>query len=431
VQTVGGPSHGTGVAVRRVLIVAYYFPPIGGIGSIRAASFAKFLPEFGWEATVLAPTDTPHPADPSLDIGSVRVVRTRSLEVSRLGRWPGSDGGAGEGGASHRLVQRSAASRWLRRVAKHLIFPDMQIGWYPAAIAGGMRLVRGRPFDLVFSSAFPITSHLVARTVKTRASLPWVAEFRDPWSDDAESRTVAAAALRVERSLAAEADAVVLPNQTFAEHYARRWGVDVSVIGHGSDTAFPRAEPRPNPPVLAHVGSYLPGRQRLETLWSALAEMRRRGEAVPRLRWVGELPDEAHVELRRHGLEDTVEVTGFVSQSEAVRLMSEASGLIACGFAETRALSMGTTPAKLLEYLASGVPVIYVGHPDGAAARMLGDYPGCHTVPFDDVEGAISAVGAVLADDVHERDVAALSRRARTAELAALFDTVVGERADG
>ena len=242
--------------MRQVLIVAYYFPPIGGIGSIRAASFAKFLPEFGWEATVLAPADTPHPPDRSLDVGQVPVVRTRSLEFSRLGRRPAAGGGAADMAAPHQPVARSVPSRWLRRVAKQVIFPDTQIGWYPAAAAGGMRLLRERPFDLIFSSAFPITSHLVARTLKRRSSLPWVAEFRDPWSDDLEFRVVSAAALRLERAMAAEADAVVLPNQTFAEHYARRWGVEASVIGHGSDTAFPRTVPLPNPPVLAHVGSY-------------------------------------------------------------------------------------------------------------------------------------------------------------------------------
>ena len=417
--------------MRQVLIVAYYFPPIGGIGSIRAASFAKFLPEFGWEATVLAPADTPHPADRSLDVGQVPVVRTRSLEFSRLGRRPAAGGGAADVAAPHQPVARSVPSRWLRRVAKQVIFPDTQIGWYPAAAVGGMRLLRERPFDLIFSSAFPITSHLVARTLKRRSSLPWVAEFRDPWSDDPEFRVVSAAALRLERAMAAEADAVVLPNQTFAEYYARRWGVEASVIGHGSDTAFPRTVPRPNPPVLAHVGSYLPGRQRLETLWLALAEMRQRGYAIPRLRWVGAFPDEARAELERHGLGDILDVTGFVSHPEALSLMSEASGLVACGFVDTGPLSLGTTPAKLLEYVASGVPIIYVGHPHGEAGRMLSKYPGCHTVPFGDVEGAIRAVQTALDDEVHQREVAGLSRRARTAELAGLFDTIVGQRADG
>ena len=423
--------HGTGVAVRRVLIVAYYFPPIGGIGSIRAASFAKFLPEFGWEPTVLAPRETPHPADRSLDVGQVPVVRTRSLEFSRLGRWPAGGGAAADGAAPHQPVASSVPSRWLRRVAKQVIFPDTQIGWYPAATADGMRLLRERPFDLVFSSAFPITSHLVARTLKRRSSLPWVAEFRDPWSDDPEFRVVAAPALRLERAIAAEADAVVLPNQTFAEHYGRRWGVEAAVIGHGSDTAFPRTVRRPNPPVLAHVGSYLPDRQRLETLWLALAEMRQRGYALPRLRWVGAFPDKARAELERHGLGDILDVTGFVSQSEALSRMSESSGLVACGFVDTGPLGLGTTPAKLLEYVASGLPIIYVGHPQGEAGRMLSKHSGCHTIPFGDVEGAIRAVQSALNDGVHQREVAGLSRRARTAELAGLFDTTVGRRADG
>ena len=411
--------------MRRVLIVAYYFPPIGGIGSIRAASFARFLPEFGWEATVLAPANTPHPTDRSLDVGEVQVVRTRSLEISRLGRRPGTGADTADMAAPPQPVARSAPSRWLRRVATQVVFPDAQIGWYPAAAAAGKRLLRERPFDLIFSSAFPITSHLVAMTLKRRASLPWVAEWRDPWSDDSELRVVSAAALRVERAMAAAADAVVLPNQMWAEYFARRWGVEPAVIGHGSDTAFPRTVPRPNPPVLAYVGSYDPGKQSLETLWLALAEMRQRGQAIPRLRWVGTFPDVARTELERHGLGDILDVTGFVSHPESLDLMSEAAGLVACGYLDTGPLSLGFRPAKLLEYLASGVPIIYVGHPHGEAAHMLSEYPGCHAVPFGDVEGAMRALQTAMDDAGYQREVARLSRRARTAELAELFDTIV------
>ncbi len=416
--------------MRQVLIVAYFFPPIGGIGSIRAASFAKYLPEFGWEATVLAPADTPHAPDPSLDVGQVRVVRTRSLELSRLLRRPATRGGDADTTEPNQPVSRSAASRRLRRAVKQVVFPDPQIGWFPAATVGGTRLLAERPFDLIFSSAFPITSHLVAWTLKRRSALPWVAEWRDPWSDDPEFRVISAPALALERAIAAKADAVILPNQTFAEYYAPRWGVDAAAIGHGSDVGFQRPMPRPNPPVLAYVGSYYPGRQSLETLWSALAEMRRRGQAIPRLRWVGAFPDDARAELERHGLGDILDLTGFLSQPEALSEMSCASALVGCDFADTLPLSLGTTPAKLSEYLASGVPIIYVGHPDGEAARMLSRYRGCHTVPFGDVEAAIGAVQTAVHEEVHQRDVSGLSRRARTAELAGVFDTIVGRRDD-
>src|SRR3954447_12979096 len=83
--------------MRRLLIVAYYFPPIGGIGSIRLVRFAEHLPEFGWDVTVLAPKATPHAADSRLRYPEKHVVRSRSFELSRLkrlvprGRAPAAD----------------------------------------------------------------------------------------------------------------------------------------------------------------------------------------------------------------------------------------------------------------------------------------------------------------------------------------------------
>ena len=291
-------------------------------------------------------------------------------------------------------------SRWLRHMAKQVIFPDAQIGWYPAAaVAEGRRLLRERPFDLVFSSAFPITGHLVAGTLKRRSSLPWVAEFRDPWSDDAELRVISAAALRLERSMAAEAAAVVLPNadvrRVLRGPLGRRGLGDRPRLGHG----VPRSAPRPDPPVLAHVGSYLPGRQRLETLWSALAEMRRRGDAIPRLRWVGGIPDEAGAELRRHGL-------GGHPRCDRVRLAVRGAVRDVRGLRARRLRLRGDQTAQPGNYAGQAARVRgfrRADHlrrlPPGAAARMLSEYPGCHTVPFGDVEAAIRAVQSALNDE--------------------------------
>src|SRR3954454_6208436 len=117
--------------MRRILVVAYYFPPIGGIGSIRLARFAEHLPEFGWNATVLAPQATPHPTDPRLRYPEEHVVRSRSLELSRLkGLIPrvGRSDDADDGRA--RVAARTAGRQ---------LYPDPQIGWFPGAIVAGRR----------------------------------------------------------------------------------------------------------------------------------------------------------------------------------------------------------------------------------------------------------------------------------------------------
>src|SRR3954452_6012482 len=111
--------------MRRLLVVAYYFPPIGGGASIRLVRFAEHLPEFGWDVTVLAPKATPHAADPRLHYPETHGVGSRSLELSRL----------------KQLVPRFRASapgdgraRAAARTAGRLLYPDPQIGWFPGAV---------------------------------------------------------------------------------------------------------------------------------------------------------------------------------------------------------------------------------------------------------------------------------------------------------
>jgi len=72
--------------MRRVLIVAYYFPPLGGMGSIRVTGFATHLPAYGWEPVVLAPRTGAYHRDPELRFPEERVVRTRSFELSRAAK---------------------------------------------------------------------------------------------------------------------------------------------------------------------------------------------------------------------------------------------------------------------------------------------------------------------------------------------------------
>src|SRR5215213_7319329 len=118
---------------RRVLMVAYYFPPLRGIGSVRATKFAEHLPEFGWEPTVLAPSFGPDDEDVE-DLPVQNVVRSRSIELSRIGKRAlsvGRDAGAtGSHAGGAKGLLRSAAHRYLYR-------PDAQIGWYPGAVWAG------------------------------------------------------------------------------------------------------------------------------------------------------------------------------------------------------------------------------------------------------------------------------------------------------
>src|SRR3954452_1095152 len=308
--------------MRRLLVVAYYFPPIGGIGSIRLGRFAEHLPEFGWDVTVLAPKATPHAADPRLRYPEEHVVRSRSLELSRLKQLiPQASADANDGGA------RAAA-----RTAGRLLYPDPQIGWFPGAIVAGRRAIRHGSFEAIVSSSFPITAHLVAGRLSRTAGLPWLAEFRDPWSDALPaSYPLRRRAATLERTIAAKATSVVMPTATWADHYARAWGRPVAVIPNGHDGRLPAA-PRPDAPTFSHLGSIYPERQDFARLWKAMAQVA--GDHAPhgfKIRFIGEIPRAVYAELCAAGLETMIEVTGIVSHERAVELVASSSLLFASG----------------------------------------------------------------------------------------------------
>lgn len=411
--------------MRRVLIVAYYFPPIGGIGSIRMAGFANHLPEFGWEPTVIAPRSTPHAGDPNLDYPENRVVRSPAIELSRLGRVVRRR--AGEASADGHEAGRSLHGVLRAAALRYLYYPDAQVGWYPGAALAGRWLLRRERFDLVYSSSNPITSHLIGGSLSAKARLPWVAEFRDPHSHllppghPHRGRTAAK-----ESAIASRATRVVVPTPGMASYFGERWDTPIALIPNGHDPQRIPAPTRPERPILTHIGTYYPGRQSFRALWAAIARLRQEGlPDVPRIRFVGELPDEVRAEVARAGIEDLVEATGFVPHDQAMQLMVSSSMLIASGFAGSDPLSRGVIPAKLFEYLATDLPILYVGDTEDDAGTLLEGQPGCYVVDPADVPGLHAALTSGLGTDRHRRDVERFSRRSRTRDLAQVFDEAV------
>lgn len=217
-----------------------------------------------------------------------------------------------------------------------------------------------------------------------------------------------------------------MTSQTWGEHFGSSWDVDVAVIPNGFDDGTEAATTSPSRDTLAHVGVYYPGRQSLGTVWRALAELGETTGARPAVRWVGDLPSAAREEIAAHGLLQQTHVTGFVPHEDAKQLLASSTMLFASGPVEPGPDGRGWLPAKLFEYLASGLPILFVGHPDGDAASLLRSQPGCFVVEFGDVTGARRAIEAGLTSGRCERALDGFTRRARAGQVAELLDGVVG-----
>ena len=160
---------------RKVLIIAYYFPPMGLSGVQRTVKFAKYLPQFGWQPTVLTVNPTGYYAlDESLlkevEEAGVEIVRTNSLDVNRL------------------LRKKGVVKMPSERIRKMLQFfgdtffiPDTKIGWKRRALRKAQDILQREKFDLLFATAPPQTDFLIGTALKKKTQIPLVVDYRDSW----------------------------------------------------------------------------------------------------------------------------------------------------------------------------------------------------------------------------------------------------------
>jgi glycosyltransferase involved in cell wall biosynthesis len=159
--------------MKRVLMITYYFPPIGGPGVYRSLKFCKFLPAQGWQPMVIG--GDRHDPDFAPDDTLVQEIPS-SVAVHRIG-FP------------QRTIWRQTRD-WLflhhmGRIGNHigffLDFPCRFREWSRLAIEAAAQLVQRERPDVVFTSATPFSAVNVGMEMKVRFGIPWVADFRDPW----------------------------------------------------------------------------------------------------------------------------------------------------------------------------------------------------------------------------------------------------------
>jgi glycosyltransferase involved in cell wall biosynthesis len=405
---------------RKVLVISYFFPPLGGAGVQRTLKFVAYLPENGYEPLVLTTRARDYPAkDASLlaDLpAGTLVVRTPDPRALRL---------ATLGFDYLRLNRLRALAAW----------PDEASAWIPAATIAAVRLVHRHRPAVIYSSAPPFSAHVVGWLASRLTGTPWVADFRDEFSanPDAEGRTglVVRMNAALERRVVAGATKVVTVADYFEVHGAppkseKRVtivnGVDPADVGHATDPGESDVFR------LSFVGT-LYGDRDLGTVAAALRALAARGEIDPgrfQLRlvgnmWLRELPDAGSV---------PVVSTGYVEHETALTEMREATVLLF--------FAPGSSPApsgKIFEYLACERPILCVADRANLASVLVAQWEAGQAVqPTDERAIAVAVArlyrewerGLLIAPrGARENVLERYSRRALTGELAEVLDEAI------
>lgn len=360
----------------RVLFLSYLFPPYNTIGAVRSGKTAAYLTRFGHEVRVVSAADQPLQPTLPLEIPQQNVVYTKWLNLNRPVEWAlgGRKRVAAEGfvarGRSRRLLNRLGS---LYKSAIHV--PDGQIGWYPYAVQAASRMVEEHRPDLIFATAMPFTSLLVAHRLWRKYAIPWVAELRDLWTDnpyDEWPRWRGWLERRLERRVLSSACGMVTVSDPLAEVLRKKYGTETEVVLNGFDPEdYPKAQERPADDDclrIVYTGMIYEGRRDPAPLFEAL---RRLGPSAARVRvdFYGRYLDVARRQAAQHGVTDQVEIHSSVAYSESLGIQRSSDVLLLLLWDDPR--ERGVYTGKLFEYFGARRPILALGPKDNVAAALI------------------------------------------------------------
>jgi glycosyltransferase involved in cell wall biosynthesis len=388
----------------KVLLLSYYFPPAREVGALRAQRIAQSFVHRGATVHVItAPLAPDLPSDSALP--GITVHRTPpALDLRSLWlRLRGRSNGAAIAPERLDVAGQAPPAIWTppqhtpflkRQLASALWLPDDRQGWILPAARSALRLARAGA-DLIYSTAPPFSVHLAAMLVKRRSGLPWVLEFRDPWTDnpwkppfvrsawsDAAERWLEARALR-------NAETIVTATESVADLLRRRLppaiATRVLVVRSGIDVIDEPTSATSEPVRrVVYTGSLYHDRDP-RPFFRALADLRRAGELNENLqvefigncRWfLGASMQAAVSEL---GLEDLVTFIDPLPHEACMQRMRDADLLLL--LAQNQPLQV---PNKLYEYLGVRRPILAFADTAGETARMLRQLGGHFIVDSDE-----------------------------------------------
>src|SRR5437867_2204668 len=206
--------------MRKVLLVAYWYPPRQSSGSQRPAGLAKYLPEFGWEPVILTPKlpDVRRPFAQVVQTGYQDVLQQWKARL-RLDPSRGLHEQLNLGLAS-RPNSSPAHTKIIDCVKSWLACPDAMKGWVPFAMAAVSEMKPSLKFDAIVTTSPPESCHLIGSRVKKALNCPWVADFRDLWTQDLTKHYGPIRKFvesRLERRTLCSADALVTLSGPWAE----------------------------------------------------------------------------------------------------------------------------------------------------------------------------------------------------------------------
>jgi glycosyltransferase involved in cell wall biosynthesis len=384
--------------MKKVLIITYYWPPSGGAGVQRWLKFVKYLRDFGWEPIVYTPKNPEAPAiDNSLlkdipkDITVLKqpIWEPYNLYKGFIGQKKGDKINAGFLTEKKKPGLAEKLSVWIRG---NWFIPDARKFWIKPSAKFLSEYLKKNPVDVIVSTGPPHSMHLIALELKKQLGIPWLADFRDPWtnidfydklmlspSSDAKHK-------KLELEVLTKADAILAIGWHMAEDLQKICGRKTEVIPNGYDEDdFPQKQINLDERFsISHIGAMNADRNP-KILWAALSELLAESEDLRKdlkISFIGKTDYSVLKDLDKFNLSSYATKTEYLPHTKTTEAMQTSQILLLA--LNNTPNTLGVISGKLFEYIAAKRPILAIGKEKGDAARIIRETGAGTICDFDD-----------------------------------------------
>lgn len=383
--------------MKKVLIIAYYWPPAGGPGVQRWLKFVKYLPDFGIQPVVYVPENAYYPLidhDLEKDIPQGTIVLKQPIKEPY--RFASLFSGKNTRNISSGIIKASSkqtlAEKVLLYIRGNFFIPDARIAWVSPSVQYLSEYLKSNHIDTVITTGPPHSMHLIGKQLQEKFAVKWIADFRDPWTTigyHKELKLTQKSAQKhkeLEKDVLNSADMILATSFTTKREFEELTSKPVHVVTNGYDVETVEKPPLDEKFTMSHIGSLL-SKRNPRILWKALKELLKEHPQFRQdfqLRLIGKVSSDIIETIKEFRLDAYLQTIGYVSHTEALKYQrgSQLLLLIEIDSFETT----GIIPGKLFEYMAAERPILAIGPQDSDVEKIIRDTNTGKYFHYDDLE---------------------------------------------
>lgn len=407
--------------MKNILLIAYYYPPLGGAGVQRTLKFAKYLYKFGYNVSILTVEDNSKGSvrDESLKYESfdgIKVFRAKEGNINFIVKMANkainkrnivstearNPQNINKSRSSKVKIKKKIKNMFLN-IYRTLSIPDDKISWKKEAVILGNKIIKEEKIDLIYSTSAPYTCHLIAYDLVKKANIPWICDFRDPWASNPfvdYPWVIKRINCSMEKKVVMRADKVISVSQPIIDDFICNYNNEEAskfvVITNGYDEEdFDgyNKDIKPEKFTITYNGTLYGKRSPSNFLEAVnrLIELNKIDRNKIILKFVGEIGRDAKEDINNFTskFKDIVQCIDYLPHKESIKQIENSSALLL--IIESGKGSEGIYTGKIFEYIRSGKNIIGIV-PNGVAKDLIiGTNTGfcCHPDKIQEIEEAI------------------------------------------